>query len=131
MTWSRHVQPIPLHRGMVRYPAHHQAQASARGRTGAALAGIWEDAEYKADRRIAFAILTDEPNKLVAPYPDRMPLALADDKVEVWLDLGRPDPLAEDLLLDLDAFTVGTMDRAINNARETDLSAIDPDRWAA
>ena len=51
------------------------------------LAGIWEDAEYKGDKRPAFAILTDEPNELVASYHDRMPLALADDKVELWLDL--------------------------------------------
>jgi putative SOS response-associated peptidase YedK len=44
------------------------------------LAGIWQESEYKDDRRIAFAILTDEPNELVASYHDRMPLALADDK---------------------------------------------------
>ena len=42
--------------------------------------GIWQDSEYKGDQRIAFAILTDEPNGLVAPYHDRMPLALADAK---------------------------------------------------
>ena len=51
------------------------------------LAGIWEIAEYKGDSRVAFAILTDEPNELVASYHDRMPLALADDKVDAWLDL--------------------------------------------
>jgi hypothetical protein len=39
------------------------------------LAGIWQEAEYKGDRRVAFAILTDEPNELVADYHDRMPLA--------------------------------------------------------
>jgi hypothetical protein len=36
------------------------------------LAGIWQEAEYKGDRRIAFAILTDEPNDLVASSHDRM-----------------------------------------------------------
>lgn len=30
-----------------------------------------------------------------------MPLALADDKVDAWLDLSDPDPLKDDLLLDL------------------------------
>ena len=30
------------------------------------LAGIRQESEYKGDRRIAFAILTDEPNELVA-----------------------------------------------------------------
>jgi putative SOS response-associated peptidase YedK len=50
------------------------------------LAGIWQESEYKGDKRIAFAILTDEPNELVADYHDRMPLALADDKILSWLD---------------------------------------------
>jgi putative SOS response-associated peptidase YedK len=40
------------------------------------------------DSRIAFAILTDEPNELVASYHDRMPLALADDKS--WHGLTSP-----------------------------------------
>src|SRR4051794_35696959 len=56
------------------------------------LAGIWEIAEYKGDSRVAFAILTDEPNELVAPYHDRMPLALSDDKVDAWLDLSIESP---------------------------------------
>jgi putative SOS response-associated peptidase YedK len=65
------------------------------------LAGIWEEAEYKGDKRTAFAILTEEPNELVASYHDRMPLALADDKVALWLDLSQESPLDENLLLDL------------------------------
>jgi SOS response associated peptidase (SRAP) len=73
----------------------------------------------------AFAILTDEPNELVADYHDRMPLALADDKIISWLDLSNADPWRDDLLLDLKAFTVRPMDRAMNNARQKDLSAID------
>ena len=90
------------------------------------LAGIWEESEYKGDGRIAFAILTDEPNELVAPYHDRMPLALADDKVTIWFDLAVTEPLQENLLLDLAEFAVRPMDRAMNNARQKDLAAIDP-----
>jgi putative SOS response-associated peptidase YedK len=95
------------------------------------LAGIWQEAEYKGDRRIAFAILTDEPNDLVASYHDRMPLALADDKVALWLDLSQESPLSENLLLDLDEFTVRPMDRAMNNVRQKNLASIDPDAEAA
>ena len=91
------------------------------------LAGIWEIAEYKGDSRVAFAILTDEPNELVASYHDRMPLALADDKVEAWLDLSNESPLDEKLLLDLNEFTVRPMDRAMNNVRQKNLAAIDPE----
>jgi len=95
------------------------------------LAGIWQEAEYKGDRGIAFAILTEAPNKLVAAYHDRMPLVLADDKVALWLDLAEAAPLAHDLLLDLQEFAVRRMDRAMNNAREKNLAAFDPAAKAA
>ena len=95
------------------------------------LAGIWEEAEYKGDRRIAFAILTEEPNGLVAPYHDRMPLALADDKVALWLDLKQEAPLEQKLLLDLGEFAVRPMGRAMNNVREKNLAAFDPEAKAA
>jgi putative SOS response-associated peptidase YedK len=95
------------------------------------LAGIWQEAEYKGDRRIAFAILTDEPNELVSSYHDRMPLALADDKVADWLDLAQQELLNRPLLLDLNEFTVRPMDRAMNNVRQKELAAIDPDVEAA
>jgi putative SOS response-associated peptidase YedK len=95
------------------------------------LAGIWQEAEYKGDKRPAFAILTQEPNELVASYHDRMPLALADDKVALWLDLSRETPLGENLLLDLKEFAVRPTDRAMNNVREKTLAAIDPEAKAA
>jgi putative SOS response-associated peptidase YedK len=95
------------------------------------LAGIWQEAKYKGDKRPALAILTEEPNELVASYHDRMPLALADDKVALWLDLCQESPLDESFLLDLKEFTVRPMDRAMNNVREKNLSAIDPDGKAA
>jgi putative SOS response-associated peptidase YedK len=82
------------------------------------LAGIWQEAEYKGDRRIAFAILTDEPNDLVASYHDPMRLALADDGAAEWLDLNQQDLLTRPLLLDLGDFTVRPMDRAMNNVRQ-------------
>src|SRR6185295_6922255 len=90
------------------------------------LAGIWEIAEYKGDSRVAFAILTDEPNELVASYHNRMPLALADDKMEPWLDLSNERPLDDNLLLALDEFTVRPMDRAMNNVRQRILPLLTP-----
>ena len=94
------------------------------------LAGTWQLAEYKGDKRTAFAILTDEPNELVASYHDRMPLALADDKVATWLDLSNERPLGENLLLDLNEFRVRPMDRAMSNIRQKNLAAIDPEAEA-
>jgi putative SOS response-associated peptidase YedK len=95
------------------------------------LAGIWEISEYKGDSRVAFAILTDEPNELVASYHDRMPLALADDQIDRWLDLSNESLLDDNLLLALDEFTVRPTDRAMNNVRQKDLAAFDPDAKAA
>jgi putative SOS response-associated peptidase YedK len=95
------------------------------------LAGIWQVAECKGDKRTAFAILTDEPNELVASYHDRMPLALADDRIATWLDLANETPLDENVLLDLAEFTVRPMDRAMNSVRQKDLAAFDPEATAA
>src|SRR3954470_5672405 len=39
-------------------------------------AGIWDYSDVKGDKVASFAILTDEPNELVASYHDRMPVAL-------------------------------------------------------
>jgi hypothetical protein len=60
-----------------------------------------------------------------------MPLALADDKVPAWLDLANETPLGDSLLLDLSQFTVRPMDRAMNNVRQKNLAAIDPQATAA
>jgi len=51
-------------------------------------AGIWDYSEVKGDAVPSFAILTDEPNALVAPYHDRMPVVL--DDVAGWIDLDTP-----------------------------------------
>jgi putative SOS response-associated peptidase YedK len=53
--------------------------------------GIWDYSEVEGDAVPSFAIPTDEPNELVAPYHDRMPVIL--DDPEPWLnpDLGLDD----------------------------------------
>ena len=60
-----------------------------------------------------------------------MPLALADDKVALWLDLSQTSPLDQNLLPDLAEFAVHAMDRAMNNGRQKNLAAIDPEAEAA
>ncbi len=95
------------------------------------LAGIWQEADYKGDKRPAFAILTEEPNELVGSFHDRMPLVLADDKVAFWLDLSQDAPLDQELMLDLNTFTVRSMDRAMNNPRQKDLATFDPEAKVA
>jgi SOS response associated peptidase (SRAP)/Domain of unknown function (DUF4440) len=108
-----------------------QGYFSRKDGTPLMLAGIWEEAEYKGDKRPAFAILTAEPNGLVASYHDRMPLALGNEKVALWLDLSQESPLDQTLLLDIKEFSVRPMDRAMNNSRQKDLAAIDPEAKTA
>ena len=85
------------------------------------LAGIWDYSNVKGDAVPSFAILTDEPNALVAPYHDRMPVVL--DDVETWLD---PDtPLGAVAPLGPDQFTVRRVHRAVNKVSEKSLEAIE------
>ena len=69
----------------------------------------------------SFAILTDEPNALVAPYHDRMPVVL--DEVDSWLNvdanLDAISPLGPAY------FTVRPVNRAVNKVSEKSLQAIE------
>jgi putative SOS response-associated peptidase YedK len=84
-------------------------------------AGIWDYSEVKGDAVPSFAILTDEPNELVAPYHDRMPVVLSD--VERWLDVEAP--LQELHPLGPDRFTVRAVSRAVNKVSEKNNEAIE------
>ena len=69
----------------------------------------------------SFAILTDEPNELVAPYHDRMPVVI--DDPERWLD---PNTTLDDIApLGPEAFVVRPVNRAVNKVSEKDIDAIE------
>jgi putative SOS response-associated peptidase YedK len=80
-----------------------------------AFAGLWVPENGSA----ACDIITCEPNVLVAPVHDRMPVILARSKLELWLD---PDPLPPDVTASiLQPFDAGLMQarevsRRVNNA---------------
>ena len=75
----------------------------------------------KASSIPSFAILTDEPNELVAPYHDRMPVVLGD--VEGWLDL---DTTLDDLRpLGPEQFAVRAVNPAVNKVSEKNIEAIE------
>jgi putative SOS response-associated peptidase YedK len=84
-------------------------------------AGIWDYSEVKGDTVPSFAILTDEPNELVAPYHDRMPVVL--DDAEKWLDVDVPLDAVRPL--GPDRFVVRPVNRAVNKVSEKDLAAIE------
>ncbi|MDB5490378.1 MAG: hypothetical protein JWO78_227 [Micavibrio sp.] len=85
-------------------------------------AGIWSISEHKGDKMASFSILTDEPNELVAPYHDRMPVIV--DDPEPWLALEGLDHLKP---LGLEMFAVRPLSRAVNNVREKRIDIIEGD----
>lgn len=84
-------------------------------------AGIWDYSDVNGEKVPSFAILTDEPNELVAAYHDRMPVIL--DRGEDWLDAATTiDGIAP---LGPDAFEVRPVNRAVNKPGEKNLAAIE------
>lgn len=55
-----------------------------------ALAGLWEPSNGNA----SCDVVTCEPNGLVAPVHDRMPVMLAGSTIDIWLD---PEPLPREI----------------------------------
>lgn len=84
-------------------------------------AGIWDYSEVKGETVPSFAILTDEPNELVAPYHDRMPVVL--DDPQKWLD---PEATLDDINpLGPGEFVVRPVNRAVNKVGTKDIAAIE------
>ena len=85
-------------------------------------AGIWDMSEVKGDQVPSFAILTDEPNELVAPYHDRMPVVL-DDAMR-WLEPSER-PLDNIRVLPPARFAVRPVNPAVNKVSTKDIAAIE------
>lgn len=91
-----------------------------------AMAGLWEVWEDE-DRSVpSVTILTTDPNELVEPIHDRMPVVLPADEEATWLtagpteraDLCRPYPGS-----DLDAYEISTR---VNDPTNDDPGVIEP-----
>lgn len=82
------------------------------------LIGIWEYAELGGEKIFSFSILTGEPNDLIAPFHDRMPLATNDPLH--WLDLSQ-DSLANLKIFTPEDYEVYPVNQIVNNARNKDI----------
>ena len=80
-----------------------------------AFAGLWEYWERDAGEIRSCAHLTTEPNEVVAPIHDRMPLILPESAYDLWLDPAVNDPKRLQGLLvpypgeEMEAYPVGTL----------------------
>lgn len=94
--------------------------------TAFAMAGLWQETQIEDTTVRSVTILTTEPNDLVAPIHDRMPVVLQPDDEEAWLTVDPDDrqelcrPYPQD---DLEAYPIDTQ---INNPQNDDPSVIDP-----
>ncbi len=95
-----------------------------------ALAGLWQPASPGAESG-ACLILTTEPNDVVAPLHDRMPVILADHDQACWLAADAPDPATLSRLFApfpaalMTAYPVST---AVNDVRNDDATCLEPAR---
>ncbi len=92
-----------------------------------AFAGLWEPPRAP-EAPGTCTLLTTQPNELVRPIHDRMPVILGPDEAGVWLDPQKP---LGDLHAVLDAYPAPAMTAyrvgpAVNNARFDDPSCIAP-----
>jgi putative SOS response-associated peptidase YedK len=94
-----------------------------------ALAGIWRTSQSGAGPVDCFTILTTEPNELMRPIHDRMPVILDRAATQLWLDasLERPEQLAAAIRpTPPEALAVRRVSTHVNDPRHDDPSCIEP-----
>ncbi|MBA4313256.1 MAG: hypothetical protein C0417_11570 [Chlorobiaceae bacterium] len=94
-----------------------------------ALAGLWRSIDIDEKKIVTAGIITTNPNELMKPIHDRMPVILNDDDLQAWLnpeirsfnglsDQLRPYPDEE-----MEAYAVSL---AVNNSRDDTQACIEP-----
>ncbi|MDX1612706.1 MAG: SOS response-associated peptidase [Candidatus Promineifilaceae bacterium] len=95
-----------------------------------ALAGLWEHWQGSDGSEIeSCTILTTKPNDLVAEVHNRMPVILAPEDYDLWLDRGAQHPAEVQPLLDAypsEALRYYQVSTHVNNPRNDDPSCIEP-----
>ena len=94
-----------------------------------ALAGLWE--KWK-DRKVGgelltFTVITTDPNKVVQPLHDRMPVIIPGRDYDRWLKAD-PERPPIDLLrpFDADKMTAWKVDKAVGNVKNDSPELIEP-----
>ncbi|MGD8463717.1 MAG: SOS response-associated peptidase [Anaerolineae bacterium] len=94
-----------------------------------AFAGLWEHWEGEAGVIESCTLLTTEPNELVRPVHNRMPVIVKPDDYELWLDPEMQQPERLQPLLgpypsaEMDAYPVS---RRVNRPQNDDPQCIEP-----
>ncbi|MBE7381754.1 MAG: SOS response-associated peptidase [Leptolyngbya sp. SIO1E4] len=108
-----------------RSPQSHVKQPfliQLKTRSPFAFAGLWERWQDPTTQQQVFSctILTTQPNRVMGPIHDRMPVMLAPEEYDVWLDPSFYNPGVLETLLDPyddEAMVAIPISTAINNPR--------------
>ena len=95
-----------------------------------AFAGLWENWNSPDGSQIlSGTIITTEPNSLIAPIHNRMPVILPESAYEQWLTPGEVDPQQLSPLLrpfEADKMEAYAVSRLVNNPANDKLECINP-----
>jgi putative SOS response-associated peptidase YedK len=97
-----------------------------RDRRPIAFAGLWARAKMTTGELYSFTIITSKPAPLVAPFHDRMPLVLARDAWDAWLDPDTADPKRLLGIPELADWQVEQVSTHVNKADHDDPGCIAP-----
>lgn len=92
-----------------------------------AFAGLWERWDKGEAPVETFSIITGEPNSLVAPLYDRMPVILDPDDYDAWLtatDTAIPQAMLQPFPAQL--MTAYSVSKRVNNAKNDDAAVLEP-----
>jgi SOS response associated peptidase (SRAP) len=94
-----------------------------------ALAGLWEKWKDRQARTelLTFTVITTDPNEVVQPIHDRMPVIIPERDYDRWLKAD-PDRPPIDLLrpYDADRMTAWKVDKAVGDVKNDSPELIDP-----
>jgi putative SOS response-associated peptidase YedK len=106
--------------GKAKIPHHFQV----RGGATFGFAGLWEQWQGDSSSIESCTIITTEPNELVRPIHNRMPVILSTDRYARWLDPQTPVPELQSLLVpySADLMESSLANPIVNNVRRPWLS---------
>ena len=94
-----------------------------------AFAGLWDRWKDKATGKTleTYTVITTDPNELMQPLHNRMPVILRREDYGRWLDPGEPTQLPVDLLrpFDADAMTAWKVNGRVGNVRNNDPECVE------
>jgi putative SOS response-associated peptidase YedK len=95
-----------------------------------AFAGLWEKWKHRkaGTELLTFTVITTDPNELVQPMHDRMPVIMPEKDYDRWLEPGDPDRPPIDLLrpFDADKMLAWKVDKAVGNVKNDRPELIEP-----